>query len=151
MPVFWNQKEWRKRGPMCSSFAPHKAFVELRGGWGSTGSRVPCPQSTKLGPSHRILEIIPGFTPVHTGGDCTGLGSPRGQTGDGQSSQHGDNTAQRAHTDMLGGHESWSQPLGLGSRAVLSLLLETETVQREQTSIPHPVVQRPRLEDPGSR
>lgn len=54
---------------------------------------VTCPQNPELGLSRVILDATPALTPIHTRGGYTGLGSPCGQTGDGQSSQHEDNTA----------------------------------------------------------
>lgn len=71
-----------KEGPKCSSFALHKPLAELQGSRGTAESGVTCLQSTELGPSHVILDATPGLTPVHSRGGCTGLGSPRGQTGD---------------------------------------------------------------------
>lgn len=64
------------------------------------GVVVTCPQNTELGLACVPLNATPALTcaccphpHIQQTGGCTGLGSPRGQTGDGQSSQYEDNTA----------------------------------------------------------
>lgn len=64
------------------------------------GVVVTCRQNTELGLTRVLLSATPALTHqcgphphTHQTGGCTGLESPCGQTGDGQSSQHEDNTA----------------------------------------------------------
>ena len=121
------------------------------------GVDVKCSLNTKLGLAYVLLYATPALThqcwphphTYQTGG-CTGLESPCGQTGDGQSSQYEDSTAGRAHTDtvVFGGGELWPKPPGLESQAELSIPLGTDSLLLEQPPTPHPVVLKLRFENP---